>query len=61
MRFEGGVLGRADDMTTVRGVNVYPMAIENLIVRFPEVLEYRITLRTVVMSSARRECVSDGD
>lgn len=46
-RFEGGVLGRADDMTTVRGVNVYPMAIENLIVRFPEVLEYRITVTRV--------------
>ncbi len=46
-RFEGGVLGRADDMTTVRGVNVYPMALENLIVRFPEVVEYRITVTRV--------------
>ena len=46
-RFEGGVLGRADDMTTVRGVNVYPMAIESLIVRFPQVVEYRITVSRV--------------
>jgi phenylacetate-CoA ligase len=46
-RFQGGVLGRADDMTTVRGVNVYPMAIESLIVRCPEVDEYRITVHRV--------------
>lgn len=46
-RFDGGVLGRADDMTTVRGVNVYPMAVESLIVRYPEVLEYRITITRV--------------
>jgi phenylacetate-CoA ligase len=46
-RLQGGVLGRADDMTTVRGVNVYPMAIENLIVRFKEVREYRINVYRV--------------
>ncbi len=46
-RFEGGVLGRADDMTTVRGVNVYPMAIEKLIVDFHQVVEYRITVQRV--------------
>ncbi len=46
-RFEGGVLGRADDMTTVRGVNVYPMAVEKLIVDFHQVVEYRITVQRV--------------
>lgn len=46
-RFEGGVLGRADDMTTVRGVNVYPMAVEKLIVNFDQVVEYRITVERV--------------
>lgn len=46
-RFEGGVLGRADDMTTVRGVNVYPMAVEKLIVQFDKVIEYRITVQRV--------------
>lgn len=46
-RFEGGVLGRADDMTTVRGVNVYPMAVEKLIVNFQQVVEYRITVQRV--------------
>jgi phenylacetate-CoA ligase len=37
-----GVLGRADDMMVVRGVNVYPSALENILHRFPEVTEYRI-------------------
>ncbi len=43
-RFEGGVLGRADDMVIVRGVNVFPSAIENLVRRFEEVDEYRVTV-----------------
>ncbi len=46
-RFEGGVLGRADDMITVRGVNVYPGAVENIIRCFAEVDEFRVTVRTV--------------
>ena len=46
-RFEGGILGRADDMFTVRGVNVFPRAVENLVRRFPEVDEFRVTVRTV--------------
>ncbi len=47
LRFEGGLLGRADDMFTVRGVNVFPRAVENLVRRFPEVDEFRVTVRTV--------------
>ncbi|HEY5790452.1 MAG TPA: AMP-binding protein [Gammaproteobacteria bacterium] len=47
MRFEGGVIGRADDMVTVRGVNVFPSAVENIIRMFPEVDEFRITVHTV--------------
>ena len=46
-RFEGGILGRADDMITVRGVNVFPSAVENIIRRFREVDEFRVTVRTV--------------
>ncbi|HZU69592.1 MAG TPA: AMP-binding protein [Ktedonobacteraceae bacterium] len=38
----GGVLGRADDMLIVRGVNVYPSALANILHRYPEVQEYRI-------------------
>lgn len=39
---EGGVLGRADDMMIVRGVNIFPSAIEQIVRSFPEVAEYRI-------------------
>lgn len=46
-RFDGGLLGRTDDMVTIRGVNVYPTAIENIIRRFPGVGEYQVTVTTV--------------
>ncbi len=36
----GGILGRVDDMVIVRGVNVYPSAVEEIIRRFDEVAEY---------------------
>lgn len=38
----GGVLGRVDDMLIVRGVNVYPSALADILHRFSEVQEYRI-------------------
>jgi len=41
-RLIGGVLGRADDMITIRGVNVFPSAIENIVRRHPEIDEYAI-------------------
>jgi phenylacetate-CoA ligase len=40
-RLEGGILARCDDMINVRGVNVYPAAIEDVMRRFDEVVEYR--------------------
>jgi phenylacetate-CoA ligase len=43
-RLAGGILGRADDMIHVRGNNVYPSAMEALLRRFPEVVEYRIEI-----------------
>ena len=43
---EGGILSRADDMVCVRGVNVYPTAIEAVVRRFPDVVEYRSTVST---------------
>lgn len=49
MRFEGGILCRADDMVTVRGVNVFPAAVENIVRTFVEVDEFRVTV------SKRRE------
>lgn len=41
---EGGVLGRADDMIIVRGVNVFPSAIENVLREFPEIDEFRVEI-----------------
>lgn len=38
----GGVLGRRDDMLVVRGVNVFPRAIDEIIRSFPEIAEYRV-------------------
>jgi phenylacetate-CoA ligase len=43
-RLEGGILARLDDMVSVRGVNVYPSAIESVVRRFGEVAEYRATI-----------------
>jgi phenylacetate-CoA ligase len=43
-RLEGGILSRTDDMVNVRGVNVYPSAIESVVRRFAEVVEFRSTV-----------------
>jgi phenylacetate-CoA ligase len=40
----GGVLGRTDDMLVVRGVNVFPSSIEQIIRSFPEIVEYCVTV-----------------
>jgi phenylacetate-CoA ligase len=45
-RFEGGLLGRSDDMVTIRGVNVYPTAIENVVRQFGSVGEFQVTVTT---------------
>lgn len=39
----GGVLGRADDMLVIRGVNIFPAALDEIMRSFDEVIEYRIT------------------
>ena len=46
VRLEGGVLGRTDDMLVVRGVNIFPGAIDDIVRSFPEVVEYRLTVAT---------------
>jgi phenylacetate-CoA ligase len=38
----GGVLGRVDDMIIVRGVNVFPSAIEQIVREIPEIDEFRV-------------------
>ncbi len=42
---EGGVLGRNDDMMVIRGVNIFPSSVEQILRGFPEVVEYRLTVR----------------
>ena len=42
MRFDGGILGRSDDMFVVRGVNVFPSAIEAIIRESSDVTEYAV-------------------
>jgi phenylacetate-CoA ligase len=43
---EGGILGRTDDMVVVRGVNIYPSAVEEILRRCEGVAEYRVEIRT---------------
>jgi phenylacetate-CoA ligase len=63
-RFDGGLLGRSDDMVTVCGVNVYPTAIENVVRQFAAVEEFQITvtkLRELQQLEVQIELVPDGD
>ena len=42
--YKGGILGRADDMKLVRGVNVFPSAVENIIRKYIGESEFQIEL-----------------
>ncbi|MDX1983878.1 MAG: hypothetical protein SFV51_26625, partial [Bryobacteraceae bacterium] len=42
LALDGGILGRADDMVVVRGVNVYPTAVEDILRSFGGVADYRV-------------------
>ena len=44
-RLAGGIVARADDMVNVRGVNVYPAAVEAVLRGIDAVVEYRCTVR----------------
>ena len=62
MRLAGGILGRTDDMIAIRGNNVYPSALENVIRRFPEVVEYRVTVdRSTALAEMRIEIEPTAD
>lgn len=43
---EGGILGRVDEMVVIRGVNIYPTAVEKIIRGFPEVVEFQVIQTT---------------
>jgi phenylacetate-CoA ligase len=44
MALEGGILGRTDDMVVVRGVNVYPSAVDEIVRGHDDVVEYQVEL-----------------
>lgn len=46
LALEGGILGRTDDMVVVRGVNVFPSAVEEVVRSVPAAGEYRVELRS---------------
>jgi phenylacetate-CoA ligase len=59
----GGIQGRVDDMFTVRGVNLYPSQVEDIVRRHPEVVEFVIERRRERQMdevSLLIEAVSDG-
>ncbi len=43
----GGILGRSDDMVTIRGNNVFPSSVEAVLREIDEVAEFRIDVKTV--------------
>ncbi len=47
LALEGGILARRDDMVIIRGVNVYPSAVEDAIRSCGGVAEYRVEVATV--------------
>ena len=42
----GGIVGRADDMVIIRGVNIYPSSIEAIVREFDAIKEFRIVYYT---------------
>jgi len=47
VKLVGGIRGRVDDMFTVRGVNLYPSQVEDIVRRHPRVTEFVIERRRV--------------
>jgi len=57
LALEGGIIGRVDDMVLVRGVNLYPSAVEDVLRRFDAVAEYRAEVHTGGAMSELKICV----
>ena len=57
---EGGILGRVDEMVVIRGVNVYPTAVEKIIRGFPEVVEFQV-VQTTRQSMAELEVMIEAE
>jgi len=64
MALEGGILGRRDDMVVVRGVNLYPSAVEQVVRSSGGVAEYRVEVyvhRSLTELSIQIEAVTGED
>jgi phenylacetate-CoA ligase len=61
MKLAGGILGRLDDMLIVRGVNVFPSAIEDIVRRFPAVDEFQIEASRREEQDELRVCLDAPD
>ncbi len=62
LALHGGILGRTDDMFVVRGVNIHPSAIEDVLRRFDELAEFQASVTTqncMTELSLRIEAKSD--
>lgn len=60
LALEGGILGRTDDMVVIRGVNLHPSAVEDVIRRIDGVGEYRVEiLRPGALPEIRIQVESD--
>ena len=62
LKLEGGILGRIDNMIFVRGVNMYPAAVEELIRKYSEIVEYRVEFksrRSMTEMNVKIECAPD--
>lgn len=44
VRMQGGIIGRLDDMLIVRGVNIFPSSLENIVRGLTEIREYRVEI-----------------
>jgi phenylacetate-CoA ligase len=64
VKLVGGLRGRVDDMFTVRGVNLYPSQVEDIVRRHPDVVEFLIEhrrLRQMDEVALLLECADGAD
>lgn len=47
LALQGGILGRADDMVIIRGVNLYPAAVEAVVRQQPEIAEFQVDITRI--------------
>lgn len=47
LALEGGVLSRVDEMIVIRGVNIYPSAVESVLRQFPSVAEFQVEQKRI--------------